>query len=351
MGRKVVLLLYFTLCFLIVGCPKPSSVDPTISRVPVSVELVGRGEIAAYVSQTGTLLSAEEMTIATEAGGEIHFNLPNAQAIKKGDFVKEGQLIALLTNAEYELSVALDAKKLALDHAIRDYEQTKKLLDIGGSTLRDVESAERTKVNAENAYKTSILNIEKLKVEAPLTGIITDLNTFVEGQKVNSGAQIGKIMRYDKVRCELSLTGDDYIKVHIGQEALVSDISQEKSVFHGVVSKINPTIDPTTRTVKAEVEIENSDLHLKPGAYVKVDIVVEKRTNIIKIPRRVIVTRNNRDVVFIVTEDQKAKEQPVIIGLKDADFAEIIDGLKENDRLVIRGFETLQTNTNVRISQ
>ena len=351
MGRKKFLFMFLCILAVVFGCNSQSSVDPAMLRVPVGVEIVGKGEIAAYVTQTGTLLPEEEMNIVSEINGDIHFIMSNSEPIKRGDFVKDGQVLAQLTNEEYELNIALPLKELTLTHAKRDLENVKSLSEKGGTTQREVENAERTLANAENSYKSALLSLAKMKIKAPISGIITDLGTFVEGQRINSGTQIGKIMRYDKVRCELNLTSEDYRKVRIGQEAVVTDISQSSTKFQGVVSKVNPTIDPTTRTVKVEIGINNPDFRLKPGAYVKVDIIVERHTNIIKIPKRAIMTRNNRDVVFIVTEDQIAKEKPVTVGLKDTEYAEIIDGLNENERLVIRGFETLQTNTKVRISQ
>jgi len=98
------------------------------------------------------------------------------------------------------------------------------------------------------------------------------------------------------------------------------------------------------------IVIDNLELHLKSGSFVKVDIVVEKRQNVVKIPRRVITTNGGRDVVFVV-EEQTAKMKPIVIGLQDSEFAEIIQGLNVGDLLISRGYEALKNNTRVRISR
>ena len=336
---------------LFVRCSQEGSSDiPVVFTVPVTIEEVTRGDIASYISQTGTILPIAEMDIVSAAGGEIYFLVTNDRILNIGDSVKKGQVLATLTNEEYELSIGLESKKMALDHAKRDLEQKEEFLKIGGATQREVDNAKRSLLNAENTHKSALLNLDKLNIKSPMSGILTELTSFVEGQKISNGTQIGKVERYDRVKCLINITSNDIERVWKGQDVLVTNITTDKGVYAGSVTKVSPTLDPATRTSQVEIEIDNPGLRLRSGLYVKVEIVVEKRRNVIKIPKHVIITRSNRDVVFVV-ENEVAKSKEVLIGLQDSEYAEIIDGLNEGDRLVIRGFETLKNNTKVRISR
>ena len=335
---------------ILIRCRQEGSPDIVIFTVPVTVEEVMRGDIASYISQTGSVMPVAEMLIISEVGGEIHFQSSNEKSLNVGDRVEKDQLIATIINEEYELNIGLESRKMALDNARRDLEQKQGFLKIGGSTQREVDNAKQSLLNAENSHKSALLNLDKMNIKSPMSGILTELTSFEEGQKISNGTQIGKVERFDRVKCLINVTSGDIEKVWEGQEVLVTNITTDKGVYNGLVTKVSPTLDPTTRTAQVEIEIDNPGLRLRSGLYVKVEIVVEKRRNVIKIPKHVIITRNNRDVVFVV-EDQVAKEREVLIGLKDSEYAEIIEGLNEGDQLVIRGFETLKNNTKVRISR
>lgn len=335
---------------VLVQCSREGSTDIVVFTVPVTIEEVTRGDIASYISQTGTIIPMAEIPIVTAAGGEIRFQDAGDRLLNIGDRVEKDQLLATLTNEEYELSIGLESKKMALDHARRDLEQKEEFVKLGGATQREVDTAKRALLNAENSYKSALLNLDKLNIKSPMSGILTELASFEEGQKISNGTQIGKIERYDRVKCLINITSNDIDKVWKGQEVLVTNITTDKGVYTGGVTKISPTLDPTTRTSQVEVEIDNPGLRLRSGLYVKVEIVVEKRRDVIKIPKHVIITRNNRDVVFVVG-DEVAIEKEVQVGIQDSEYAEIIEGLNEGDQLVIRGFETLKNNTKVRISR
>jgi RND family efflux transporter MFP subunit len=290
------------------------------------------------------------MPVTTEAPGEIRFQRIDGRILRKGDRVKKGQLIAVLTNEDYVLGLRLESKRLAKEHAVKDHQEKIKLGEMGGIPPREVESAERNKIDTEVSYDVALRDLEKLKVKSPMAGILADLKALTEGQKVSSGMEIGKIMRFEKVRCELNITNDDIDKISIGQEVGIVNFAYEDETFTGNISKISPTIDPISRTFQVEVEINNADLKLRPGMFVKADIVIQKRMDAIRIPKKLLQTRNNKTVIFVV-EEQVAKMKEVTTGLEDDTYVEILSGLNVGDRIVNQGFETLRDNSKVRVSR
>ena len=109
------------------------------------------------------------------------------------------------------------------------------------------------------------------------------------------------------------------------------------------------TLDPTTRTFRIEVTVDNPDLVLRPGMFIKADVVVEQRMDIITIPRELVLTRQNRKVVF-VEEEGRAQQRFIETGLEDDTHVEVLEGLSEGERVITSNYETLRSRTQVRVT-
>ena len=93
----------------------------------------------------------------------------------------------------------------------------------------------------------------------------------------------------------------------------------------------------------------NRDLALRPGMFVKAEIITARNENTIVIPKDIILVRRTNKTVFVI-EDGVARQRTILTGLENPDEVEIIDGLYEYDYLVIEGFETLRNGTRVTIT-
>ena len=82
--------------------------------------------------------------------------------------------------------------------------------------------------------------------------------------------------------------------------------------------------------------------------FTKAEIIVERHENVVVIPKKVVLTRSRGKTVFVV-ERGVARERVIQTGLENPDFVEVVRGLKENDRLVVKGFETLRNGSQVKI--
>ena len=82
--------------------------------------------------------------------------------------------------------------------------------------------------------------------------------------------------------------------------------------------------------------------------YIQALIVVARHENANVVPPEIVVTRNNRPVVFVV-EDEKAVEREVEVGIETRDGVELISGIAQGDALIVEGFETLRNGTPVRV--
>lgn len=116
----------------------------------------------------------------------------------------------------------------------------------------------------------------------------------------------------------------------------------------GKITQLSPAIDPATRTFKGLVIIDNANLLLRPGMFVRSDIVVAQKDSTIVIPKDIILSKQRGKTVFVV-ERGAASERVITTGLESAAEVEILKGLKKDERLIISGFETLRNRSKVKI--
>ena len=93
----------------------------------------------------------------------------------------------------------------------------------------------------------------------------------------------------------------------------------------------------------------NDSLRIRPGMFVKIDIVVAARDSGIVIPRDVVIDRGDTRVVFVV-EKGIAAERRLETGLGNRDEIEVLSGLEVDERLVVEGFETLRNRSKVKVA-
>ena len=234
------------------------------------------------------------------------------------------------------------------DYLKEELKQTEGLHEKGGATLKELQNVRKNLLNAELNYENAILQEEKLKIISTIDGMITFINLRDDNKEIPVGNDIIKIMDFKEVISKLKMSVDDVQKVKIGQRIKVTNYSLEDKVFFGRVNNILPVLDPESRTVEVEIILDNSDGLLKPGMFIRADIIIERKENVVRIPKYLILNRSDKDVVFTV-DKQQAIMNEVETGLEDDEMIEILSGVEEGDRIVIRGYETLKNKVKVNI--
>jgi membrane fusion protein, multidrug efflux system len=133
-----------------------------------------------------------------------------------------------------------------------------------------------------------------------------------------------------------------------GQKAKLTNYTIPEDTLTGTITQLSPAINADTRTFKGNITIENPELLLRPGMFVKADIVTSRKDTVIVIPKSVILSRQRGKTVFIVDRGVAA-ERIIETGLENLTEVEVLRGLAKNDRLVTSGFETLSSKSKVKI--
>jgi len=128
----------------------------------------------------------------------------------------------------------------------------------------------------------------------------------------------------------------------------ITNYTLPKDTLKAKINELSPVVSTETRTFKGRLVIDNPALKLRPGMFVKADIEVARRDSAIVISKEIVVSGNRGKTIYIV-EKGVARERIITTGLENETSLEVIEGLKKNERVVTKGFETLRNNSKVKI--
>jgi len=340
----------FALIPVMAACGNQGSQVNNELAIPVSVTDVVRKSIVQYINTTGTATAASQVTLSTEMAGiyRLGKNPKTGAAFKLGDIVEKGQVIVKLENPETQNSIAINTKKLNLDISELENQKQKSLFEKGGVTLRELKNSEVSLANATTDYENARIQLAKLEVIAPFRGAIVDLPQITSGTRATSNTAVVTLMDYSKLLMEINLPEKTISTIHVGQEVSITNYTLPKDTLKAKINELSPVVSTETRTFKGKLLIENGELKLRPGMFVKADIEVARRDSVIVIPKEIILAGNRGKTVYIV-EKGAVRGRIIITGLENEKYVEVVEGLKRNERVVSKGFETLRDNSKVKI--
>jgi RND family efflux transporter MFP subunit len=338
------------LALALASCKQPNlEVDTTI-EVPVSVIEVGTSGIEEYISTTGSVAPMKEVTLLSEIAGayRLQTNPSTGRPYALGDRVKDGATIIKLEDQEYYNNLRIKSNEVDLEISRLEYEKQQSLYEKGGATLRELKNAEITLINTEYEMESSRINLAKMSLRAPFTGIIAELPHFTDGTRVASNTELIKIIETSKLYMEANLPEKYFSSIERGFKVYITSYTSTVDTLTGIISQIAPSIDPDARTFMCFVEIDNPNQTLLPGMFVKADMVVNSEEDALVIPRDIIVSRNRNQIVYVVDKGV-ASERIITTGLQNESSVEVKMGLLKGESVVSAGFETLRDQSRVKI--
>jgi membrane fusion protein (multidrug efflux system) len=313
-----------------VAADAPKPLDVKIARP-------SRGDIVRYVTLPGSIRANQQATLYAKVPGYL-----KSIAVDKGDKVQAGQalgeievpeLLADLTKYKAELKVAeIDASRL---NSARDK----------APDLVTPQSVDDAKGKFEIA-KANIERVETLlrysKLTAPFSGVVTmryvDAGAFIPAATGGSAASAAvlTVMDFQTVRAQVGVPELEAPLVRVGQPVKVSVEGLPGKVFEGQVTRQSFALDDASKTMLVEADLPNADLTLRPGMYAMIKVGVEKHTNALLIPAEALVMEKANAFTF-VADGGKARKTAVKIGFNDGAKVEVLNGLTENESVILVG--------------
>ena len=346
------------------------------STAGIEVEIVQQTAIEGSLSATGKILVTENGTASI---GPVHEGRIVNLYAGQGSVVRKGQKLADLESADIDEAEADYLKALAdyenarrtsaaeVKFAQATYDRTKLLFEREITPRKNLQQAEHdlevarsNEISAVSSAKVTVANARRhllilglndsrinaiarnqnlgssvFSLISPISGIVVERNATV-GATVGSDATLFKIIDVSRVWIDANVFEKDLARVRNGQIVNVTVPAFPGSTFSGRIILISSIVDPETRTVKVRTEVSNGDGRLKPDMFANVEIVTAAKRTAISVPLAAVLDDGGRSVVF-VAEGNGYKTKEVTLGLKSDDRVEILEGLVEGDKVVVKG--------------
>jgi HlyD family secretion protein len=357
---------------------------PTAPPATVTLTPVTRGNVEISVTESGTVALGGQQTLTAPREATI-----DQVKVKEGDRVKKGQVLLVLRDREVQESIRdqqieqikfkldfdragekLAEAKTKLAEAEKRYKETQELvaggflsetdlqtdktdLDASRSALRDEQIAmQKMQLDRDNQQqKIAALQrqLQDTTVVSPIDGLVLSLNV-ADGAGVQTEAKLLSLGDPNQEIVQIQFIPANATKVRINAVARVQLIGPSPKIFPGRIISLSPLASfgdpnvPSTNnsgqaTVAAKVLLDRPSNTLIPGSIVSVEIITQKRQDVIVVPPDV-VQKGDSAFVWVKDEQGNATQQPVTLGLIGLQGVEITSGLETGDQIIIPSAET-----------
>lgn len=319
----------------------------------VKTSKVTMGDVKMYLSTTGTIESKNEKDYSASATAKI-----SNVNVKVGDKVKKGG--TLLTYDTTDLNTGVTTAQLNYNNAVSQKQDT---INKNNDTKNTISDTADTPANAKilDTLNASLLSDEKIKqldnaveaakvsldsankklsqnssISSDIDGVVTAVSV-VSGQ---TGSQTTAIVVQDilSLKSVVKVGKYDAAKVALGQQ---STVTSNGKVYKAKVSNIYPTATVSTAvaggdtTLTVELDVLESAPQLKINFDADVDILLNQALNVVKVPAETILTNKDGSTYLFVSENGKAVQKTVKLGVQSDTNVQIISGVKVGDSVIL----------------
>lgn len=320
-----------------------------------------------YLEAIGSFVPVNGTDVTTESGGivtAIHFESGEQAA-------KGAPLISLDSGDE-----AAELKRLQSQAELAELnrERSEKLLALEAISQSDYDAAVSTANAAKSAVDSQRARLAQKNIRAPFAGAL-GIRQVNLGQYLAPGTAIVTLQQLDPINFDFSLPEQQLAVVQSGQKVVVQVDAYPEGEFIGEILAVEPKVDPATRNFRLRARLPNTDLALKPGQFGKAKLSLAGERRLLVVPRTAIAYNSYGTSVFVVQKKQDAAESgdaevaveaetagapPAVeheviqrfvkTGASRGDFVEVVEGLKEGDRVASSGLLKLRNQLPVIIN-
>ena len=394
-----------SLPFLASGCGKAEKEkEPLVS---VQTTLARRAPISQTVSAEAVVYPLQQATVAPKITSTIRQFL-----VQRGSRVKKGQLLAVLENKDLTAAVEstkgdfeqaeatyvttvnaslpqqiqkaeLDAAaaKSAFDAQQKLYESRKELFQQGALPRRDLDSAEvalaqvrsqneqaqrqladlqrlgkeqalkaaqGSRMSAEGKYRNAEAQLSYSEIRSPIDGFVTDRPLYV-GDLATANQPILTVMDTSRLIAKSHIAQSEAAVLKVGNPAELK-LPGLGEPIKGRVSLVSPALDPGSTTIEVWVEASKPDPALRPGMTVEVSMTAKTVKDALVVPAPAVFKHSEgADYVLLAGSDGHAHIKTVQVGVRNAEFAQIVTGVAAGDPVISSGGYALPDNTQVKV--
>ena len=346
--------LFSCLAAAAIGCTGTAPAATEAPPPPVHATTIEPEAVTPISTSTAEILANRQSNMRSETAGRVVDVL-----VEAGDRAEEGQVLLRLdvgrpASAAQAANAAVAQSQARLAQAEREQARTKKLVQTGGlpeQRLDDAEDAVRLASAALDAARAEARlarrGLTDAVVRAPFGGTIVERAVEL-GEYLAPGSPLLTLADTSLLKARVLLDPREAIDVSVGSKALISVYARPGEVFAGKVVRVGEVIDPRTRRLPVEIEIDDRDGRLRPGLVARFAVETGDPKMVIRVPLEGVFERFGSQHVYVI-EDGIARRRTVVLGLVGAGFAEVTEGIEPGETVVIKGVNRVVDGSKVQV--
>lgn len=344
---------------LAAGCKRDTAeAADTVQQLVVGTEnitIARQGSVTNGPAISGSLDAALNATVRAQiAGSIISTDADVGQTVRKGQTL--GRIDASgLQDAYLSAKSAVSSAEATAAVAQRNLQRSQTLLQAGAIAQRDLETAQTQASSAQAALDdaksrlaTAQKNFDNTRITAPFDGIVSQ-KSVSPGDVVQPGGALFTVVDPSTMRLVAAVPSDQLSMLSVGTDVTFTVTGYGSQEFHGTVTRVSPSVDPTTRQVQIIVSIPNRGHTLITGLYADGRISSRTQRGIV-VPIAAVDTRMQRPAVARILNG-KVTRVDVSLGMRDptAETVQITSGVSAGDTLLVAAAQGITPGTPVRV--
>jgi RND family efflux transporter MFP subunit len=341
---------------------KPRATAPATATVEAFVELARSDVVDAEttvldqgVTLTGSLRAVSSAVVKARVAGELQ-----GLAVREGDTVRAGQVIASIDPTEYQARVRqlkqqADAARAQVEIAKRNFDNNQALVDKGFISRTALESSQSSLTGAQATYQAAVAavdvankTLDDTALRAPITGVVSQ-RLAQPGERLAVDARVIEIIDPTRLELEATLAPADSVRVRTGQTARLTIEGAAQPVTATVV-RINPSAQAGSRGVPVYLAIPATP-GLRQGLFAR-GVLVTERVQALAVPLGAVRTDRPAPYVQVIEGDRVRHKavQPGARGEAGDQTVVAVTGLQAGTRVILGHVGTLREGTAVRFT-
>lgn len=339
-------------CFcaaLIAGCGKKEPANFERPPAPVTVAAAISQSVPVYIDAVGKIVAREVVSIQPQVSGritQIHF--------VDGADVKVGQLLFTVDPRPYQAQLNQAEANLAqaeanLSLAKVNFARVANVSDPRAVSRQDydtkksaVDSADaQVKLNRA-AVENSRLNLEYCTIRSPINGRAGQRTVDIGNVVAANSGSLLVLQRLDPVYADFTVTENELTAVqrNMAKRSLRVEVrlpDENSDPRAGQLTFIDNAVQEGTGTVKLRATLPNSDRRFWPGRFAKIRLILDTRADAVLVPADAPQLSAKGSFVYVVKNDLSAELRPVKLGQRQGELIVVSDGVKADEKVVVKG--------------
>lgn len=315
------------------GTPAGGAPHAAPARVAVETVIVEPSSIPLLVDAVGALESPQSTLLAAEVSGIVTF-----LDVPEGTEVEKGRVLARIDRRQAEAQLSVAAARYR--NARETHDRLLALHDKGLISRQELDDAAAQLEQAAGELAESRTGLQQTDVRAPFAGQL-GLRQVSLGAFVEAGEPLVRLTQTDPLRLVFTLPERDASLLRTGQS--ITGVAGDCTArFATEVSIIDPTLDASTRSIRAQAVVANPERRLRAGMSARLSVEVGRREQALTVPHEAVVRRGTMKLLYVVQADGSFEQREATVGRHFRDRVEIVAGIAAGETVVVAGQDKIR---------